>query len=673
MCGIAGIWQLDGQPVARETIASFIGALAHRGPDGEAVVMDDDRRLALAHRRLAVLGPGPTGRQPMRSASGRYEITYNGEVYNFLELRRDLERDGFRFRSDTDTEVILAAFERWGPDCLLRFNGMWSFAIWDRRRRALFLARDRFGVKPLYVVAGPQRFAFASEMKAFLHLEGFVAEADRRVIEARLAGNFNEHVLLRGVECVPPGHCLEVRVEGIRRWRWWNTLDHLVPVPADLDEQAEMFRELLFDACRLRLRCDVPVATALSGGLDSSSVVCSLAAGQRAGTIERQAPEWRRAFIAGFPGTLQNETPYAQLAAERAEALPVVRILSPEALAADVGAYLYQFEEIGGLYGIAPWALYREMRREGVVVSLDGHGGDELLGGYEIHILLALLRGGGLLSSPRRTLDLIDTLQHLYTAENPLRPTSKAFIAAWTIPLVRSLVGRLSAVPRLPGMSGMRARQHMLADMARRHSADPAAAQDPDAAAEERAIDAMGPLTGALYRSFHRQSLPRILRNFDLASMGHGVEIRAPLLDWRIVCLGFSVPDESKVSGGYTKRLLREAMRGVVPDRVRLRREKLGFNAPVDRWLGNGLDGGLADWLWAQLNDPEFLREELWDGPGLLALAAAKRRSRSPWHPVEARRVTLAVTAHWWQTHWLRSADRDAAAQRPAAITERLR
>jgi len=638
MCGIAGIWHLNGPPVQRAAVDRFIGALAHRGPDGQGVVMEDGGRLALGHRRLAILDLSSAGDQPMRSPSGRYDITYNGEIYNFLELRDELERDGFRFRSDSDTEVLLAAFERWGPDCLLRFNGMWSFVIWDRRDRTLFLSRDRFGVKPLYVMTSPRRFAFASELKAFLYLEDFDAVVCPRALEARLLGNFSEHVLLRGVECVPPGHCLTVTPEGTRGWRWWNTLDHLVAVPRDLDTQAEEFRELLFDACRLRVRCDVSLATSLSGGLDSSSVLCSLAMSQQGGRGDRWAPRWRHAFIAGFPGTPQDETTYARLAAERAGATAVVHQLSGDEFRAHMDAYLYQFEEIGGLFGVATWALYREMRRQGIIVSLEGHGGDELLGGYDLHVLLALMRSRGLIAAPGRTLDLIDTLYHL----QPEIPPKRAVLAALTIPGVRAAARFLPIARR---------RERMLAEVVRRHSFDPVTAIDAAARVEEQAIDELGPLTGALYRSFHRHSLPRILRNFDVHSMGHGVEARMPLLDWRVVCYAFSVPDESKVAGGYTKRLLREAMRGVLPEPVRLRRQKLGYNAPVAQWLHNGL----GEWLWNELNDAEFLRSELWDGRALLALARAKRTSRTPWQIDEAHRVALAVTAHWWQTRWLRA------------------
>jgi asparagine synthase (glutamine-hydrolysing) len=654
MCAIAGIWQMDGRKVELATIERFIGALAHRGPDGQSLSIADDGRLALAHRRLAILDLSEAGRQPMRSASGRYEIIYNGEVYNFLELRSELARDGFRFRGQSDTEVLLAAFEKWGPGCLLRFNGMWSLAIWDRRDRTLFLARDRFGVKPLYIAAGAQRLAFASELKAFLQLEDFEAIADTDVVRKRLAGDFADGVLLRGVECLPPGYCMEVTAERVRPRRWWNTLDHLVAVPPDLPRQAARLRELLFDSCRLRRRSDVPIATSLSGGLDSSSVLCSMAATRQQDVAPRDSPDWRRAFIAGFPGTPQDETRYAMLASKQADAVPVIRRFSGDDFRESVDDYLYQFEEIGGLSGIASWALYREMRRQDVRVSLDGHGGDELLGGYGLHIMLALMRSGSIVSSPRRTLDLIDTLQHMESPRKARASGNKALLAAWTVPAVRAIARRMPIVGP---------RQRALAEMLKRHSSDSAAGNDEARLAEERAIDELGPLTAVLYRSFHRTSLPRILRNFDVYSMAHGVEVRMPLLDWRLVCYVFSIPDESKVSGGYAKLLLREAMRGVLPEAVRLRRDKLGYNAPVVHWMGSGFD----KWMWDALNDREFLRSDLWDGAALLKLATRLRKSNTPWHPEQMRRVTRALTAHSWLTNWLRRG-RGAAKSRAAAI-----
>jgi asparagine synthase (glutamine-hydrolysing) len=632
MCGIAGIWQLDGQRVEPRTAERFVAALAHRGPDGQATILDDDGRLALAHRRLTILDPTAAADQPMHSASGRFTIIFNGEVYNFRELQRDLESKGFRFRSQTDTEVVLAAFEQWGPDCLLRFNGMWSMAIWDRQERSLFLARDRFGVKPLYLLLSSRRVAFASELKAFLNLDGFEPAADLQTVRERLADDFSRGILLRGIDMVAPGSWLAITPSSVRRRRWWNTFDHLVSVPRDFASQAEEFRALLFDACRLRSRCAVPVAISLSGGLDSSSVLCSIAA-------DDPGHRSQRAFIAAFPDTPQDESDYALLAAAQASAVPVVRTISDAEIRPHLDDYLYQFEEIGGLFGAGAWALYREMRSCGVVVSLEGHGGDELLGGYAMHIAQAVLRSGGLSVAPRRTLELIETLSGMQNrGERGPRP-NRALLAALTLPPVGSLMRRMPA--------GWRRRRPFVNTLL--NAKDPVASSN-RGGEEREAVDRLGPLTGALYQSFHHDSLPRILRNFDVHSMSHGIEVRLPFLDWRVVCYVFSVPDESKVAAGYAKRLLREAMRGVLPEPVRLRRDKVGFNAPIASWLA----GGLSDWLWDLVNEREFLDSDLWDGEMLLGLVRTKRSSRAPWPAQEAHRVLLVASAHWWLTRWRR-------------------
>ena len=635
MGGIAGIWQIDGQPVDRTTAERFISALAHRGPDGQGVVMENEGRLALAHRRLAPLDQSRTDAQPMSSASGHCVITHNGCLYNSRELRTDLEREGLRFRSGTDAEIILAAYERWGPDCLLRFNGMWSFAIWDRRQRSLFLARDRFGVKPLYVLNGQRRFAFASELKAFLHLDGFEPVANTQTIAARLAENFDHGILLREIEAIPPGHWLVVTPEGTRSQRWWNLTDHLITVPSDFVAQAEEFRELLFDACRLCLRGEGTKATALSGGLDSAALLCAIAAMEKSSTSAKPYPQdSHRAYISAFPGTPQDETDHALLAAKHAGTVPVVQAPSGESFCNDIDDYLYQFEEIGGLFGGPAWSLYRQMRHDGVVASLDGHGADGLLGGFSIHVMHALTLGRGFALQPFRTLDLIETVQQMHDPRQPDPPPSKAVFAALTVPGVRKLVRRLPAAQRGLGIASLLLRR-----------APAAIAPNVD----ERAMDALGPMTGALYRNFQGGFVQRALRNFDAHSMGHAVEVRVPFLDWRVVRYAFSVPDESKVAGGYTKRLLREAMRGIVPEPLRLRRHKVGYNAPVAHWFSHGL----KNWLWDELNNADFQRNELWNGPGLLALARAKRETGAPWGLAEAHRVGLAVTAHWWQTRWL--------------------
>ncbi|MFO7630885.1 MAG: asparagine synthase (glutamine-hydrolyzing), partial [Caldilinea sp.] len=299
MCGICGIWNFERRPILDGEIGVMAATLAHRGPDGQGILCEGD--LALGHRRLAILDLSPAGHQPMSYAAGRYWITYNGEIYNFLELRAELAANGYDFRSNSDTEVILAAYDAWGPKCLLRFNGMWAFAIWDRQQRALFLSRDRFGIKPLFYLIQDGRFAFASELKAFYALEGFRSEINWPVFKAELldlhSQEGGENTLLKGVRRLRPGHYAVVSAGQVRLVRWWRTLDHLVAVPRRFDDQVLQFRELFEDACRLRMRSDVPIGTSLSGGLDSSSVVSTLAHVARQGG-ERLPADWQRAFIA---------------------------------------------------------------------------------------------------------------------------------------------------------------------------------------------------------------------------------------------------------------------------------------------------------------------------------------------------------------------------------------
>ncbi len=230
MCGISGVWKFDGGPVARVVLEDMNSLLAHRGPDGNGVYQDG--ALGLGHTRLAILDTGAGGHQPMSYGDGRWWLTFNGENYNFLELCDELSGLGHHFESESDSEVLLAAYAQWGPDCQTRFNGMWAFAIWDSQERELFLSRDRFGVKPLFWHFDGRRFAFASEMKAFLALPEFDGRFDARAAATAIMHVIpfegREHALLEGVKRFPPGHCMTLRGgQSLKLKRWWRTLDHL--------------------------------------------------------------------------------------------------------------------------------------------------------------------------------------------------------------------------------------------------------------------------------------------------------------------------------------------------------------------------------------------------------------------------------------------------------------
>src|SRR3972149_792658 len=395
MCGITGFWNLDGKPVSREGLIRFTNQIAHRGPDGWDVHVDDSAALGFGHRRLAIIDITDSGRQPMSFADGRYWIVFNGEIYNFVELKKELENLGYQFKTDSDTEVILAGYDKWGEDCQFKFNGMWAFAIWDSRERKIFISRDRFGVKPLIYYFDGKRFAFASEMKAFLALDGFRAEFSPTVLANSLENaslvEGAEDCLLQGLKRVLGGHCLTLKANGdLNIRRWWNTLDHLPNVPERYEDQIQQYRELFLDACRIRMRSDVPIGTALSGGLDSSSVLSSMSHIRKSGDATmRMAHGWQKAFIGTYPGKIIDERHYADEVIKHTGVQPIYCKMNADMYLDYFNDILYQYEELSDIH-LGPWFVHKMQRQHGVVVTIDGHGGDEALGGYTWHVFAAM-------------------------------------------------------------------------------------------------------------------------------------------------------------------------------------------------------------------------------------------------------------------------------------------
>jgi asparagine synthase (glutamine-hydrolysing) len=530
MCGIAGIFDIAG-PVQRSTIERFTDALAHRGPDGRGVHID--RGVALGHRRLAILDPRPEGNCPMEytAPSGRRSwITFNGEVYNFLEIKRELESEGWRFKTRTDTEVLAASWARWGKDCLTRFNGMWAFAIWTPETNELVICRDRFGVKPLYYYTDSHRLAFASEAKAFLMLDGFVPELDLAaagtvMTHGPAAEGCTDRHLLKGVRRLPAGHLLTINNHGeLKLERWWDTASHIPSVPQSFGDQVDAFREILLDAVRIRMRSDVPVGSCLSGGIDSSAVVSCMSLLHSKGALGERVPQdWRQTFVASFPGTVLDEKLYAEQVIKATGVRAYIWEFNPDEALQLIADSVWSLENVYGGLVVPVWCIYREMRRAGTVVSLDGHGSDEMLMGYTWYL-------------------------------------------DWPVHEVNQ----------------------------------------------------------RLYNDFHYSLLPAILRNYDRCSMAHGIEVRMPFMDWRLVTFCFGLPPLSKAGDGFTKRVLRAAMRGIVPDSILDRRTKIGFNSPMIEWFNGGL-GNMVDRF---VQHPLWRDSPFWNGPEMAAKALAKSSAK---------------------------------------------
>ena len=547
MCGIAGYWSVA--PVAMEDLAIVTDILAHRGPDGFGYLGADEGRLGLGHRRLAILDPGEGSAQPMLSEDGRYAIVFNGEIYNFLEVRDELRTKGHSFHTESDTEVILRAYVEWGSACQERFNGMWAFVIWDNAARELFFSRDRFGVKPLLLLETPSGTAFASEAKAFLGLPWWQGGGSN--------GDGAAPAAMGDVRVLRGGMCATLRgpTAGLHVSRWWHPLDHIHPQTAPYPQQVEQFRELFFDACRLRLRSDVPIATAISGGLDSSS---SLAAVHALGaeSVARRPSDWARAFTIVAPGTEHDELAYAVAACDAVGVEPTVIDLFERCDPDDIDEYLF-LTEGRPLTNLPAWYLYRTMREHGIRVSMDGQGADEILVGYAVDAIRGLLLEGSWLRRPLRTFDLCSTIA----------------AQAHDSPYAR-MRARMLLVSSSPGLRRAASRSGSL------RSRIPAVLEpDHDPATWEMART-LPPLNAVAFMAVN-DGIQRLLERYDVLSMSSGLEIRMPFLDWRLVCYALSLPGESIAGHGFMKRILRDAMAPDLPDVVRARKQKLQFQGPI--------------------------------------------------------------------------------------------
>ena len=590
MCGIFGHIGFIESKLAQVCTDT----LAHRGPDG--VGLWHTTEVTFGHRRLSILDLSDNGKQPMSYADGHYHITFNGEIYNFLEIQAELEAKGYRFRSQSDTEVVLAAFDAWGEKCLNRFNGMWAFAIWDAREKALFLSRDRFGKKPLFYTNLPgKKFAFASEMKALFPLLGEVRPNKALVMDTRRIFTYEStaECVIEGVKRFPAGHSGWLKEGKLTLSRWWNTLDHIVAAPLRYEEQVEKFRELFLDACRLRMRSDVPLGTALSGGLDSSATISAMAHIARHGKTLRMGESWQHAFVASFPGTPLDETKYARMVTDHLGIEATVIDIDPLQAIADLDRSLYLFEDLYITSPIPFMLTYGAVNAHGTSVTLDGHGADELFAGYNFDYLVALRDAGWNLKQAYEIVGTHFDGMPENSAQFPKMPSKSRFIAEfharrWAKKMLRRGLQQVSRDAQHPAWQGL---DH---------------------------------LNRQLYISTHETILPTLLRNYDRYSMANGVEIRMPFMDHRIVTLAFSLPWTAKMRGGFSKTIVRDAMAPYMPHEVTYRKTKIGFNSPIVDWMKGPLKAYFLDTISSQsfkasgLIDPqqvEFAVRNVIDNP----------------------------------------------------------
>jgi asparagine synthase (glutamine-hydrolysing) len=591
MCGIAGLFNYAASSSSEDPaiVCRMRDAMKHRGPDACGLYENPDRRLLLAHRRLSIVDLSEAGRQPMSNEDGSVWITFNGEIYNHASYREPLTAKGHRFRSHSDTEAILHLYEEFGLECVTRLDGMFAFAIWDEQRERLFVARDRLGKKPLYYTNVGGRFLFASEIKALLQHPAVRRDVDLEALDDFLTFSNTPAplTLFRNIFKLPAAHTLTCDAGGtIKTHRYWSPLDGPAWPSRDGQESVERVRDLLTSAVRKRLMSDVPIGAFLSGGVDSSTNVA---------LMSRLTSEPLRTFSVGFEGfgAAENfhDLPYARSVAREFGCNHTEITITAEDCQRSVPELVFhQDEPIGDPACLPMHFVSRAAKAHGVTVVLVGEGSDEVFGGYE--------------DMDRLTTSYRTRWQRLQKLPAPVRSA-------------------LYSVARAGGMADGRL------DVLRRAASNEPFYWGLDVVFSDVAKDRLfrpgtrgklGPGASAIVQSYYADLAERrpgadflqqmsyvelsnrlpelLLMRVDKFSMAHSLEARAPFLDHELVSYALSLPQHSKIAGGQTKKVLKQAVSGLLPPEI-INRRKQGFRVPLPEWLAGPLSGWAEDRLFS--------------------------------------------------------------------------
>ncbi len=561
--------------------------LRHRGPDDDGYLCEGP--VGLAMRRLQVLDP-EGGAQPLYNEDRTVAVVFNGEIYNFRELRQELETRGHTFRTRCDTEVIVHQYEEDGADCLQRFNGMFALALWDATRRRLLLARDRMGIKPLYWMDGPTSLVFASELKALLPHPDAAAELDPVGLSRYLTHEYlpAPHTILRGMHKLPPGHRLLLDEGGTRVERWWRLRFSGTRVPTSQEEALEELESRLEGAVRRRLVSDVPLGAFLSGGVDSSTVVA---------LMQRHSPRPVQTFSIGFHESSYDESPHARQVAHHLGTEHHEKIFHGQEMLDLIPQVADFLDEPLGDPSILPTFLLSRFTRAGVTVALSGDGGDELFAGYPTYRAHRAARWYARLPAWLRRTVVEPLVRALPVSDRYLSLdfVANRFVAAAALPPLQRHVTWMGS------LLGDDKRRLLSPDLRRELEGD-------DELASARQIwdecDTDDPLGRFLHLDLRTYLQDDILAKVDRASMAHSLEVRVPLLDHTVVEFATALPSEWKLHGGRGKVLFKKLAARLLPASI-VRRPKRGFAIPVASWLRGPLREMATDLL-----APERIRRQ---------------------------------------------------------------
>ncbi|HEV2852855.1 MAG TPA: asparagine synthase (glutamine-hydrolyzing) [Thermoanaerobaculia bacterium] len=564
MCGIAGIYNFrSGRPAAPSELRTMGTCLAHRGPDDEGYY--EEGSLGLAHKRLSIVDTSRRGHQPMFTDDGQLALIFNGEVYNFVELRAELEAQGHTFQSHSDSEVILRLYQVEGEDMLAKLNGMFAFAIWDRRAKSLFIARDRLGIKPLYYTVTPDGIVFASEIKAILAVSHERPKVNLEMLDAYMSVGYvpTERTLFQGIEKLQPGWCMKVDRDGLHLRQYWD----LRPETEEMSEDECIRRSLglLRDSVRLQLRSDVPLGVFLSGGVDSSAVVALM--------HEMGIQDIRTFTVAYDFGPEFDETRYARMVAEKFNTVHREVFVTPEEFRDFIPSLVWHMDEPVTESAAISLFFVSKLAREDVVVVLSGEGSDEVFGGYPIYKYMQALERYRMLPEPLRQKMINPVLNRLggkwnkYT-ELSDQPLAKRYtgVSFYETPVKNALyrpeIRNLFNGSAMPGLVGR----------------------------YYEPTEGLDPLLRMMYLDVKSWLPDDLLIKADKMTMATSVELRVPFLDHRVVELGGRIPPRLRVKGWETKYVLKKAMEPYLPKEI-LYRGKMGFPTPLARMFKGDLKG----------------------------------------------------------------------------------
>ena len=607
MCGIFGIWNTREKPIDMYAFTNAVSSIRHRGPDDEGYLLanlrqgraqtcigpDSDPGLnlpgiesqhgqgydfALGFRRLSILDLSLNGHQPMSSPDKRYWMVFNGEIYNYLELCSELTALGHKFTSTSDTEVLLTGYTHWGVDILPKLIGMFAFAVLDMHKRTLFLARDNFGIKPLYYTFNKSRFAFASEAKALMTLGDVSRKANPAAVYVYLRYGITDNssmTMWDGIQHLPSAHYLEIDLDSsepeLNPKRYWD-IDMAGRSKLSRADAAEQMRHLFMENIRLHLRSDVPVGAALSGGIDSSAIVMAM--------HQLQPEQEIHTFSYIADDDKLNEEAWMDMIINQARTIPHKTRIHQDNLVSDLDDFIYSLDEpFSSTSMYAQNCVFRLAQEAGIKVMLDGQGADESLGGYNYFYslrLVSMLRRGHLLEAS------------IFLRNNWQRPY---FGGPWLV----FRAGGWLLPERLHGLARKTIGEDLLPDWFNKNWFEKQGVDPPPVYKWDRSRDAFRKM---LYQSVMETSLPMLLRYEDRNSMAYSIESRVPFLTSSFINFIFSLPEEHIIDiDGNSKSIFRQAMHGLVPAPILERRDKVGFSTPEQRWLNN-----LRPWVEQVLN-----------------------------------------------------------------------